>query len=129
MSPIEAKEYGLIDLVVGGDDKTLIVSGDPKGALYAAPSPQCRTRIEAAAAWRDRAGSHPALLQQRSVPPGAEPQPPAFLARSLARSDFLKTREAYIAWGNEDGDRGDRASRFLSTPRIPTTDVPAVKQG
>lgn len=32
MSPVEAKEYGLIDLVVGGDDKTLRVAGDPKGA-------------------------------------------------------------------------------------------------
>ena len=32
MSPIEAKEYGLIDAVVGGDAATLRVVGDPKGA-------------------------------------------------------------------------------------------------
>ena len=68
MSPIEAKEYGLIDAIVGGDDKTLRVAGDPK--------------------------------------------------------DFLKTREAYIAWGNDGSDAGDRSSRFLSTPRIGSSDLP-----
>ena len=71
MSPIEAKEYGLIDEIVGGDLATLRISGDPK--------------------------------------------------------DFLKTREAYISWGNEDNDAGDRSSRFLKESRIPSTDVPAAK--
>lgn len=57
----------------------------------------------------NRQSSHAGFAVSRSVP-----------------ADFLKTREQYIAWGNEDADRGDRASRFLNKPRIASTDVPSV---
>jgi len=30
MSPIEAKEYGIIDVIVGGDDKTYKIAGDTR---------------------------------------------------------------------------------------------------
>ena len=73
MSPLEAKQYGLIDTVIGGDDAGLKVSGDPK--------------------------------------------------------DFLKTRAAYTAWGDDGGkDGGDRSSRFAGAQRIPSTDVPPVSK-
>jgi len=69
MSPLEAKQYGLIDVVIGGDDAGLKVDSDPK--------------------------------------------------------DFLKTRSAYVSWGDDGSDSGDRASRFGAS-RIKTTDLPAV---
>ena len=30
MSPLEAKQYGLIDVVIGGDDAGLKIDGSPK---------------------------------------------------------------------------------------------------
>ena len=69
MSPLEAKQYGLIDVVIGGDDAGLKVDSDPK--------------------------------------------------------DFLKTRSAYVSWGDDGSDSGDRASRF-GPSRIKTTDLPTV---
>jgi ATP-dependent Clp protease protease subunit len=71
MSPLEAKQYGIIDSIIGGDDAGLVVSGDPK--------------------------------------------------------DFLKTRAAYTAWGNESADVGDSAARFAGS-RVPSNDNPLVSK-
>ena len=65
MSPLEAKAYGIIDTIIGGDDAGLVVAGDPK--------------------------------------------------------DFLKTRAAYTAWGNDARDTGSSGSRF-GGPRISVND-------
>ena len=65
MSPLEAKNYGLIDVVIGGDEAGLKIVGSPK--------------------------------------------------------DFMKTKSAYIAWGDDGGkDDGSRGSRF-GEPRIAST--------
>ena len=43
--------------------------------------------------------------------------------------DFLKTRAAYTAWGDDGGaDTGNRASRFAGAQRIASTDTPPAKQ-
>ena len=59
MSPLEAKAYGIIDEIIGGDDAGLKIQGDT--------------------------------------------------------SEFLKTKESYISWGNDDSDAGTGGSRFGET--------------
>ena len=71
MSPLEAKAYGIIDTIIGGDDAGMVVAGDPK--------------------------------------------------------DFLKTRAAYVSWGDDPKDGGSNASRFGSQ-RIGSADPMTVSK-
>jgi ATP-dependent Clp protease protease subunit len=66
MSPVEAKAYGIIDGIVGGDAATMVVEGDV--------------------------------------------------------TDYYKTKQAYVAWGEDSSDDGSRASRFTKS-RISSFDV------
>eukprot|EP00239_Pterosperma_sp_CCMP1384_P009977 CAMPEP_0197866328 /NCGR_PEP_ID=MMETSP1438-20131217/44156_1 /TAXON_ID=1461541 /ORGANISM="Pterosperma sp., Strain CCMP1384" /LENGTH=317 /DNA_ID=CAMNT_0043484887 /DNA_START=51 /DNA_END=1004 /DNA_ORIENTATION=- len=68
MSPLEAKAYGLIDEIIGGDEATKVVEGDVTA--------------------------------------------------------LNKTKQAYIAWGNDDDDDGSSSDRFLAKSRIEKSDVP-----
>lgn len=56
MSPVEAKAYGIIDTIIGGDSATFQIQGDT--------------------------------------------------------TKFPKTKEEYVAWGDDDSDDGSRGSRF-----------------
>jgi ATP-dependent Clp protease protease subunit len=71
MSPLEAKAYGIIDDVIGGDAATMVVEGDV--------------------------------------------------------TDYYKTKQSYVAWGEDDTDDGSRASRFTKS-RISKFDVPKANE-
>jgi len=66
MSPIEAKKYGIIDDIIGGESATMVVEGDV--------------------------------------------------------TDYYKTKQSYVAWGEDNSDDGSRSSRFTKS-RISKFDV------